>query len=372
MIRASEAVLPGHPDKLCDFVAESIVQSALRIDAEAHVQVEASLWQDEVWLTGGYAVRGESLDVAAIARGALDAIAGAVSPTGSRRRWKVRDSVRRHGLDPREHSAHVNDQAIVVGWAGYDARVRHLPPEHFLALGFRTALWRACCGGELAGCGPDGKLLVRVREDAEGFAVEHVLVTLEHPRRVRLPALAQAVTRTLGGCYAGLRSADRRWTTRWDAVPLLVNPNGPLSDAGSHKDNGQTGRKLAMDNYGPRVPIGGGAIYGKYPRHVDRHGALQARRLALDAVQGGAASCLVRACYAPNVAAPLDVQLEVHGAGREIALDRGKLVLDALTPPGARSVPDAREPLDWLRECPAVKLAGAQSNERTVARSVRG
>lgn len=68
----------------------------------------------------------------------------------------------------------------------------------------------------------------------------------------------------------------------------MVNPNGPLSDAGSRKDNGQTGRKLVMDYYGPRVPIGGGAIYGKDPMHVDRFGARNARKMAVEAVKNGA------------------------------------------------------------------------------------
>ena len=58
MIRVSEAVLPGHPDKLCDFVAESIVQAALAVDAEAYAQIEAGLWCDQLWLSGGYAARG--------------------------------------------------------------------------------------------------------------------------------------------------------------------------------------------------------------------------------------------------------------------------------------------------------------------------
>jgi S-adenosylmethionine synthetase len=96
-------------------------------------------------------------------------------------------------------------------------------------------------------------------------------------------------------------------------VELLVNPNGPLSNAGSRKDNGQTGRKLVMDYYGPRVPIGGGAIYGKHPTHVDRFGARVARVLAINAVQRGAGECLVRAVYAPNVVEPLDVQVEMTG-----------------------------------------------------------
>ena len=66
-----------------------------------------------------------------------------------------------------------------------------------------------------------------------------------------------------------------------------------------------------MDYYGPRVPLGGGAIYGKDPMHVDRFGARKAREIAIEAVKKGAGECLVRAVYAPNVAEPLDVQVEM-------------------------------------------------------------
>jgi len=122
--------------------------------------------------------------------------------------------------------------------------------------------------------------------------------------------LAQRVSAVLGKHYGQLCSVDRRWTAPWPEVELLVNPSGPLSDAGSRKDNGQTGRKLVMDYYGPRVPLGGGAIYGKDPMHVDRFGARKAREMAIDAVKNGAGACLVRAVYAPNVAEPLDVTVE--------------------------------------------------------------
>ena len=313
MIRVSEAVLPGHPDKLCDFVAESIVQAALALDAEAYAQIEAGIWCDQLWLSGGYAARGPALDVEKIATEALDSIARAVNPDAPRQEWQVTNAVCRYEVDPTRWSRHVNDQAIVVGWAGYDAKVNYLPPEHFLVLEFRDALWTACQGGALARCGPDGKLIVRMREDEEGFALEHVLVTVEHPEATSVFELSAGVNTVLAERYAKLKRGDPRWVAKWAEVEVLVNPNGPLSDAGSQKDNGQTGRKLVMDYYGPRVPLGGGAIYGKHPSHVDRFGARVARELAVEAVQRGTGECLVRAVYAPNVAEPLDVQVEVMG-----------------------------------------------------------
>jgi S-adenosylmethionine synthetase len=329
MIRVSEAVLPGHPDKLCDFVAESIVEAALALDEEAYAQIEAGLWYDQLWLSGGYAARGPALDVGQIATDALDSIARGVNPDAPRKEWRVTNAVCRYEVDPTRWSRHVNDQAIVIGWAGYDAKVNYLPPEHFLVLEFRDALWAACRGGALARCGPDGKLIVRIREDADGFVLEHVLVTLEHPEALTVFELAEKVNAVLSERYGKLHRADARWVARWAEVELLVNPNGPLSDAGSRKDNGQTGRKLVMDSYGPRVPLGGGAIYGKHPTHVDRFGARVARELAIEAVKQGARECLLRAVYAPNVAEPLDVQVEISGSNARI--DRSRLVLEGKT-----------------------------------------
>jgi S-adenosylmethionine synthetase len=139
--------------------------------------------------------------------------------------------------------------------------------------------------------------------------------------------------------------ADRRWVAPWREVELLVNPNGPLSDAGSRKDNGQTGRKLVMDYYGPRVPIGGGAIYGKHPTHVDRFGARVTRELAIDAVKRGAGECLVRAVYAPNVPRPLDVQVEVARGDVRLRVEEltlpGGLVADGCRPPRVEP------PMEW-------------------------
>jgi len=75
------------------------------------------------------------------------------------------------------------------------------------------------------------------------------------------------------------------------------------------------------------VPIGGGAIYGKDPMHVDRFGARRAREMAVEAVKKGAGECMVRAVYAPNVAEPLDVQVKVSGDGRDVSARKDQLVL---------------------------------------------
>ena len=223
MIRVSEAVLPGHPDKLCDFVAESIVQAALAVDPEAYAQIEAGIWCDRLWLSGGYAARGTTLDVEPIAIEALESVARAVNPDAKVGPWQVTNAVCRYDVEPTRWSRHVNDQAIVIGWAGYDAKVRWLPPEHFLVLEFRDALWEACCGGELARCGPDGKLIVRLREDDDGFALEHVLVTLEHPEAMSVFELAQRVSAVLGRVKCRLSVSSQELERDDNTVAVLCH-----------------------------------------------------------------------------------------------------------------------------------------------------
>lgn len=169
--------------------------------------------------------------------------------------------------------------------------------------------------GPLAGEGPDGKILVRLREHAEAWQLEHVLVTLQQREQTPFVDLAVRVATALRETYQRVRDRDPRWVAAFDDVELLVNPNGPLVYGGSEGDNGQTGRKLVVDYYGPRIAIGGGALAGKDFSHIDRAAAYAARHAAVHAVQGGARECRVTLAYAPNCDAPLDLVYEMDGRG---------------------------------------------------------
>ena len=317
MIRASEMVLPGHPDKFCDQVADAIVAECYAVDPEAYCQVEVSVWSDRVWLSGGTGTRTPlRRPLEAIVKQVGREIGYVKGNAIDADLYQVHDVVCQAHGDPRQWTHRVNDQSISVGWAGYDAKVAYLPPEHFLAEAFREALTVGCREQALAGCGPDGKLLVRLRENSDSWVLEHVLVTLQQRESAHLADVIAGVDQVLESRYAALRRRDPRWQAPWQDVELCVNPNGPLVDAGSQGDNGQTGRKLAMDFYGPRVPIGGGAIFGKDLSHIDRLGAYASREAAVEAVQAGARECKVVLCYAPNRDVPLDVVYELDTVRR--------------------------------------------------------
>ena len=166
MIRTSECVLRGHPDKFCDQIADRYLFEACRVDPEAYGQVEVAVWSDHVFLTGSTVTR-ERLDIDAcnLVRTVGCEIGYSPGNAINAGRYHVHDHVCRILRDPREWTEHVNDQAVVIGWAGYDEEVAFLPPEHFLAHSLRVCLDEAC-GHErpLEGHGPDGKLLVRVDE----------------------------------------------------------------------------------------------------------------------------------------------------------------------------------------------------------------
>ena len=319
MIRVSEMVLPGHPDKFCDQVADAIIEAALAVDPQAYGQVEVACWSDQVWLSGGLCTRAPigldwrevvvqtGLNIGYVPGNAIDA-----------NRYQVINTICEQVGDPTRWSHHVNDQAIVIGWAGYDEKTAWLPPEHWLAHTFREALTESCRTGILAGEGSDGKLLVRLRENRDDWTVEHILITLQQREQTRLIDLCEGILATLERAYRQLQQTDPRWTARWADIECLINPNGPLLNGGSDGDNGQTGRKLVMDYYGPRVPLGGGALCGKHPTHIDRIGARAAREAAVHAVQTGAGECLVQVTYAPNLDLPLDVNYRMEGRGEKL------------------------------------------------------
>lgn len=323
MIRCSEAVLDGHPDKFCDQLAETILDEACRQHPGAYGQVECGIWSNRIWVSGLVAApQAPEIDVLRLARETGRHIGLPSGGADDPALFCLDDHLCRVAAPPRDWTAQPNDQCIVIGWAGGDVLTRYLGPEQFLVHTLRQALVDSCRKGALRGCGPDGKLLVRLREEPCGWTLEHVLVTLQHPASISLLELAALADKELAHAYEHLRCTDPRWRARWREVRLLVNPHGRLVTAGSLADNGQTGRKLAMDFYGPRVPVGGGALSGKHLAHIDRVAAYAARKAAVEIVHQGASSCQVTLCYAPGIHEPLDVRFDIEGRGRPCAAHR--------------------------------------------------
>jgi S-adenosylmethionine synthetase len=319
MIRVAEAVLDGHPDKFCDIISDNLIAEGYKADPGCYGQIEVGVWSDSVWLSG-VMVTGKPLPktVEEIVKGVGERIGFREDNHIVASKYRLTSEICFMVEDPGPYTETIHDQSIVIGWAGYDPKTHFLAPEQFLVHSFKRALDDAFKNGKLFGQGPDGKFLVHLREEGNKFILEHVLVTLQHKETISMLDLTAVTDEILGSAYRELQNRDPRWAADWRDIKLLVNPNGPLINAGSDGDNGQTGRKLVMDYYGPRVPTGGGALSGKDLAHIDRIGAYKARQAAIRAVASGASECKLTLTYSPARDEPLDVIYDMRGKGERL------------------------------------------------------
>jgi S-adenosylmethionine synthetase len=303
VLRPAEWVLPGHPDKLADAIADALVQAAVARQREALCALEVAVHRDAVYLTGRLACEGaDRIDVASIVR---DVYASA----GFGGAWRpAPESVVVAGnacvgpLMPGEADIRrvSDDQSIVVGYAIDLPGIGFVPPEQWLAREIARRL-HAHVGGPLRLC-PDGKVLAVLDEDG--------------PRR-RLRAVSCSLLSEAGdvalqrAAVGAVRDAAADLAARvpgFDpALPdeIVVNGSGTFVEGGPEGDNGLSGKKLLLDHYGPRVPVGGTALCGKDPFKPDRAGTLVARRIALAIVRSGrAAEATVQCTTFPGDEAP--------------------------------------------------------------------
>ncbi|NCC73586.1 MAG: hypothetical protein EOM06_09325 [Sphingobacteriia bacterium] len=311
MKRYSEVVLNGHPDKFCDLIADRIIRHAYMIDPEAYAQIEVSVWSDQLFLTGAVVTRsGFDADFRAI----ISEVGYEIGYTKQNHidvdKYVINDHVCRIIEAPQKWTHFVNDQCIVTGYAGYDAKTNFLPPEHFAVWFFREQIVKELKEGSLKGHGPDGKLLIVMDENGAEWCIKTLLFTMQQKELYPFTDFTVESNKALQNTYNQLQKHDSRWIGDWQDINVMVNPNGPLLNGGSDGDNGQTGRKLAMDFYGPRIPLGGGALYGKDLSHIDRIGSYAARKFAVELVSRGSAEAQVTVCYAPGVNEPLNVCIQ--------------------------------------------------------------
>jgi len=305
MITLAEVVLPGHPDKVCDRIADLLVDAACARDPDAMVGVEVAIHRSALVVTGCISTNPPLTadEVEAIARQGI-ADAGYIGIWGEPFEQLVLFTDLR--LEPLTEGVRAlrsisDDQAICIGYAEGGPQNRYLPVAHRRA-------WQAAQllrSVDHASIGPDGKVIVAVRDEeivGLSLSIHHVLGT---PRHVLWDVASQVAA------GLGLRSLRN----------VKINGGGDFEIGGTLGDNGLSGKKLVVDAYGPTVPIGGGAWSGKDPHKIDRVGALRARQVALRAVRRGLGNtALVSLGWTPGDAVPSNVQLEVDGVVQPVSL----------------------------------------------------
>jgi S-adenosylmethionine synthetase len=329
-IYTAEYVFPGHPDKLSDAIADALVQEASRREKRALVGVEVAVHRTTVFITGRIGCVGaDQIDVPGIVHDVYRSV-------GYGGKWAPSpDDLQIHTdlcLGPLEEDEAAfrslsDDQSICTGYATATPETNYLPVEHWLSnrLGRRLAKLRTDAA-EL-NLGPDGKVIVFVEKQADGYRLNEFSCSLQQKATSDDLALHRAVRITLEDEMKNLSEVFSGLTPD---VPreLSVNGAGAFEVGGPEGDNGLSGKKLVVDAYGPRVPIGGGALSGKDFFKVDRAGALHARRIAKAIVMTGVASeALVRIGWFPGDASARLVSIQAE-EGRSIGIGPWQSMFD--------------------------------------------
>jgi S-adenosylmethionine synthetase len=317
----SESVTEGHPDKVCDFVADSILDACLEQDAGSRVACEVLAKEGRLVLAGEITSRAR-IDRAAVAREAVSEIGYTDSsePFAAGRLelfdWISAQSTEIAQGVGREVAAEqgAGDQGIMFGYAT-DETPELMPLPILLAHRLARGLAEDRKSGARPWLRPDGKTQVSVvYEQDRPVRIADVLVSTQHRPEVEREQIADYVARDLSPRILG------PWLTA--ATRFIVNPTGSFVHGGPSADCGVTGRKIIVDSYGGAGRHGGGAFSGKDPSKVDRSGAYFCRWVARQIVlQGFARRAEVQVSYAIGQAAPVSVKVDTFGTGDPLAAE---------------------------------------------------
>lgn len=313
----SESVTTGHPDKVCDQIADAILDAILAKDPFARVACEVTVCTDKVHIMGEIS-SSFTPDYEAVAREVISRI-GYVRPYTGFDASTCRVVLDIHEQSPdiargvlrqTEADSGAGDQGMMFGYACRETESL-MPLPITLANALTRRLEYVRRAGIVSWLLPDGKAQVTVEyENGVPARISTVIVSAQHEKEVDTDTLRDAVIEKVirPALPASMLS---------DNTLCYVNPTGRFVIGGPAGDSGLTGRKIIADTYGGCARHGGGSFSGKDPTKVDRSGAYMARYIAKNVVAADLASrCEVELAYAIGLADPVSVELETFGTGK--------------------------------------------------------
>ena len=336
-ILTAESVTEGHPDKLCDTIADAVLDACLLGDPDSRVACEVLATAGKITVAGEITTK-VMPDIPHI-------VCKTVRQIGYSGNYEVEVDIHDQSPDIAgavngENEITAGDQGIVYGYACRETP-QLLPLPVVLAHRITMGLTEARRNHLLEWLKPDGKAQVSVEyADDKPVWVHTVVVSAQHEPGVSQKELREAVYQLILVPALG-KYLDQN-------TEVLINPSGSFVLGGFEADTGLTGRKLMVDTYGGIVPHGGGALSGKDCTKVDRSGAYMARYLAKNIVAAGLADkCTVSMAYAIGKAEPLYVQADTHGTSvyPDAVLEEAVKLLFDLTPTGMANTLQLMEPI---------------------------
>ena len=339
----SEFVSPGHPDKICDQISDSILDACLADDEGSRVACETFATTGLV-VVGGEITTNTYVDVQKIVRDKIYEIGyrpgmGFDSDCGVLNTIHSQSPDISMGVD----TGGAGDQGIMFGGAVNETE-ELMPLALVLSRGIIQKLTEITRNGTLAWARPDAKSQVTLAYDENGklLNVDTVVLSVQHNEDVTNEQIEKDLKELV------IKPVLEKYNLNIENVRKFhINPTGRFVIGGPHGDSGLTGRKIIIDTYGGYFRHGGGAFSGKDPSKVDRSAAYAARWIAKNIVAGGfATKCEVQLSYAIGVVEPVSIRVETFGTGtvEETRIEEAVAKLFDLTPNGIQKSLNLRKP----------------------------
>ncbi len=318
----SESVTEGHPDKLCDYISDSVLDAYLEKDKNARVACETVAGKGEIIVTGEISSTAEEIDIENIVRQAIKDIGyDNANQDIDYRTCKVHINISKQSPDialgvnksleekdgENVISEGAGDQGIMFGFA-CDETENLMPMPIYLAHALAKKLTEVRKQKIIDYLRPDGKTQVTVEyEDDKPVRIHTIVVSAEHNEDVDLEVLKKDIKEKVINEVIPSNLLDEN-------TKYYINPTGRFVIGGPLGDSGLTGRKIIVDTYGGYARHGGGAFSGKDATKVDRSASYMARHLAKNIVANGwAKKCEIQLSYAIGVAKPISIFVETFG-----------------------------------------------------------
>ena len=351
----SESVTEGHPDKLCDYISDSVLDAYLSQDEYARVACETVAGKGEIFITGEITSTAE-VDIEKVVRQAIKEIGYDNSNLDmDYRTCKITISISKQSpdialgvdssLETKEggtiNSEGAGDQGIMFGFA-CDETKELMPLPISLAHKLARRLTDVRKQKIINYLRPDGKVQVTVEyEDEEPIRVDTIVISTQHNENTDLEILKKDIKEKVINEVVPQELLDEK-------TKYFINPTGRFVIGGPLGDSGLTGRKIIVDTYGGYARHGGGAFSGKDATKVDRSAAYMARFIAKNIVANHLAKkCEIQFSYAIGVAKPVSIYINTFGTNMISEEEIINKIYDKfdLTPRGIINYLDLRKPI---------------------------
>ena len=351
----SESVTEGHPDKLCDYISDSVLDCYLTLDKNARVACECVVGKGMVFITGEITSDAD-VDIEPVIRNAIKNIGYfgekydidyktcKIIINMSKQSSDIALGVNKSLEDKKGEkleSEGAGDQGIMFGFA-CDETEELMPMPISFAHKLAKRLSEVRKNNIIPYLGPDGKVQVTVEYDAdEPIRVDTVVVSSQHKPNIDIEQVRKDIKEHVINDVIPSKFIDEK-------TKYFINPTGRFVIGGPLGDSGLTGRKIIVDTYGGYSRHGGGAFSGKDPTKVDRSACYMARHIAKNIVANKLArKCEVQLAYAIGVAKPVAVYVNTFGTntiGEEEIVDLINKKFN-LTPRGIINYLDLQKPI---------------------------